>query len=135
MHPLLLDVETAAQRLGVSAITFRRRLAAGDVVGSKIGNQWRFWAPTLVTGAAGPGAGEHVAQELLPVGWIEPGMVDLEQLAELLGIAQRTLAELVRDGELPAGKLGRQWRAYWPVIRDRIAAGERLGAPVEESPQ
>ena len=135
MHPLLLDVETAARQLGVSEMTFRRRLAAGEVVGSKIGSQWRFWAPTLVTAAAGPGAGEHITQELLPAGWTEPNVVDLDQLAELLGITPRTIAELARDGDLPAGKIGRQWRAYWPVIRDRIAAGHPLNDPPSGSPQ
>lgn len=135
MHPLLLDVETAARQLGVSEMTFRRRLAVGEIVGSKIGNQWRFWAPTLVTMAAGPGAGEHMAQELLPAGWTEPSLVDLDQLAELLGVTSRTAADLARDGELPAGKIGRQWRASWPVIRDRIAAGRPLNDPTGEPPQ
>jgi excisionase family DNA binding protein len=124
MHPLLLDLEGAAELIAVSPHTARQWAKAGNIPGTKVGGQWRFWSPALLTAVVGPEAADHFAH---PVSGIpEPGIVGVTELAEALGIPQRTVAILLRRGEIPAKKFGYQWRAFWPLIRDRIAAGQPL---------
>ena len=125
MHPLLMDLEAAAAAIATQPDTARRQAVSGQLPGTRVGGQWRFWAPALVGAVAGPEAASHLAGQLLPPGHVEPGVVDVAELADLLGIAPRTVAGLMRAGTIPARKSG-QWRAYWPVIRDRIAAGQPL---------
>ncbi|MCF7802889.1 MAG: helix-turn-helix domain-containing protein [Candidatus Marinimicrobia bacterium] len=39
-------------------------------------------------------------------------ILDIEAAAEFLGIKKRTMYKLVKDGEIPAAKIGGQWRFY-----------------------
>lgn len=124
MHPQLLDLEAAAVLIAVSPVTARRWVNAGKIPGSRIGGQWRLWAPAVLASVVGTDAAQHAPAP--PAGYTEPGVVGVAQLAELLGIHQRTVAVLLRKGDIPAQKAGYQWRAYWPTIRDAIAAGRPL---------
>jgi excisionase family DNA binding protein len=129
MHPLVLDLEGAAAMIAVSPNTARRWAATGQIPGSRIGGQWRFWTPSLLESAVGADAAAHA--QGLPEGYVEPSAVGVAQLADLLGIHQRTIAVLLRQGDIPAKKIGYLWRAYWPEIRDHIAAGLPLGEHAE----
>ncbi|HEX3828053.1 MAG TPA: helix-turn-helix domain-containing protein [Sporichthyaceae bacterium] len=40
---------------------------------------------------------------------IEPAIYTVEEVAELLGVARSTAYELVRDGKIPARRLGGRW--------------------------
>ena len=128
MHPQLLDVPAVAAMIGRSSPTVRRWATDGEIPGTRIGGQWRFWRSSLITSVLGPDAAEGEAVAM-PEGFVEPRVVDVAQLADLLGIHERTLALLVRNGEVPARKTGGRWMAYWPPIRERIIAGQPLVAP------
>lgn len=125
VHPQLLDVPGVAAMIGRSRPTVRRWATDGDIPGTRIGGQWRFWQPSLIASVLGPEAAQGEAITM-PEGFIEPRVVDVAGLAELLGIHERTLALLVRSGEVPARKTGGRWMAYWPPIRERIIAGQPL---------
>ena len=43
-------------------------------------------------------------------------ILDLQEVAEYLGLNKRTVYNLVRKGEIPGTKIGRQWR----VKKDRL---------------
>jgi excisionase family DNA binding protein len=43
-----LDLEAAAEVLGIHPTTLRERAAAGDIPGAKIGKEWRFLETDLV---------------------------------------------------------------------------------------
>jgi len=46
----------------------------------------------------------------------DPDIVDVETLAERLGIAPNTARKLARTGEIPALRVGKAWRFYWPAV-------------------
>lgn len=125
MHPLLLDLDAAASVISLQPETLRRRAMAGELPGSRVGGKWRFWAPALLASVAGADAAAHMVRERTPPGYEEPGVVDVAELADLLNLSPRTIAELMRAGVVPAKKAG-QWRAFWPLVRDQIAAGRDL---------
>jgi excisionase family DNA binding protein len=50
-------------------------------------------------------------------------VLDLATAADFLGIKTRTLAELVRNGNVPAAKVGRQWRFLRSQLTDWLAQG------------
>lgn len=131
MHPLLLDLQGAADLVGVSQATARRWAGAGKVPATRVGGSWRLWAPTVLAAVLGPD-GRRMLPEV-PAGFVEPEVVSAPRLAELLGIHERTVTLLMREGLIPAQKSG-QWRVYWPTIRDRIAAGQPLAAPGDAHP-
>lgn len=121
MHPLLLGMPAMSQRVGVAPATVWRWVKAGKIPGTQVGTLWRFWAPTAVLAAVGPHAVDRIPQ--LPPGHVEPGVVPAAQLAELLGIDERTTLDLLARGLLPGLGAG---TASWPTIRDRIATGQSL---------
>lgn len=130
MHPHVLDVERAALLLKVGAVVIRRWAQSGEVPGTRIGGQWRFWAPALLTRALGPEIAKDAIPSL-PADHVEPGIVDSRELAKLLGVTDRTMALLMRDRQVPGEKVGGTWRTYWPSIRSRLAEGKPLDDAAE----
>lgn len=126
MHPLLRDLEGAATLIRSTRATTRRRAVAGEIPGSLVGHQWRFWAPAVLASLFGEQAITMGPQ--LPDDHTEPDVIGLAELSDLLGMHPRTVGALLRDGQIPGQKLGIQWRIYWPQIRDKIAAGEPFGS-------
>jgi len=61
-----------------------------------------------------------------------PEVLDQEMAARFLGMRPRTLAEMTRRGEVPARKVGRDWRYSRPALH-RWLAGE-LDAPGDAPP-
>jgi len=50
-------------------------------------------------------------------------VLDLQGAAEYLGVKTRTLGELVRTGQVPAAKVGRQWRFLRSQLTEWLAQG------------
>lgn len=124
MHRHVLDLHAASQRTGIPPAVLRRRAFDGDVPATRIGGHWRFWHPALVLHLVGPEAAAMLEETLGED--CEPEVVTTKELSRLLGLPERSLAVLLREGALPGRKDKRRWRAYWPVIRLRLAAGEPL---------
>jgi excisionase family DNA binding protein len=134
VHSHLLDVEGAAVLVRTSPASVRRWAHSGEIPGTRVGGQWRFWAPAILERVIGAEAARH-ATPALPNGHTEPGIVDSHELADLLGLPDRTVTMLLRQGRIPGEKVGGQWRSYWPYIQAKIAAGLPLtDAPEEEKP-
>jgi excisionase family DNA binding protein len=122
MHPHVLDVEGAAVLVRTSPAAVRRWAHAGEIPGTRVGGQWRFWAPTVLERVIGAQAAAY-AIPALPNGYTEPGVVASAELADLLGLPDRTITALMRQGRIAGEKVGGQWRTYWPWVQARIAAG------------
>ena len=122
MHPHLLDAEGVAVLVGSSPAAVRRWAHAGEIPGTRVGGQWRFWAPAVLERVIGAEPARS-AVPALPDGHTEPGVVASGELADLLGLPDRTVTMLMRQGRIPGEKVGGQWRSYWPWIQQRIAAG------------
>ncbi len=50
-------------------------------------------------------------------------LLNADQAARFLGIHPETVREKAREGEIPAGKVGAQWRFDPDVLREWIRAG------------
>jgi excisionase family DNA binding protein len=55
----------------------------------------------------------------------EPDVLTVEQLAQLLQVEEKTVRALAAKGELPARKLGRQWRFSREAVLEWLANPER----------
>ena len=58
----------------------------------------------------------------------EPEFLSVPETAALLRIGERTAYKLVRDGELPAIKVGGQWRVHRPTLLEWAAKGGEVPA-------
>jgi excisionase family DNA binding protein len=58
-----------------------------------------------------------VAREIEPIGYT------LEEIAEALRIHPETAAKLLRTGELPGRKIGREWRISPKAVEEWLASG------------
>lgn len=54
---------------------------------------------------------------------IEPIGYTLEEIAEALRIHPETAAKLLRTGELPGRKIGREWRISPKAVEEWLASG------------
>lgn len=52
---------------------------------------------------------------------LERDVLTLEQAAELLQVSQNTLRKLIQEGQIPARKVGREWRFSRQVLLDWVA--------------
>lgn len=57
-----------------------------------------------------------------------PEFLTIPEAAELLRIGERTTYQLVRDGELPAIKVGGQWRVHRKTLIKWAKKGGRMPA-------
>jgi excisionase family DNA binding protein len=127
MHPHLVDLVGTAQLIKASAGHTRKLVAEGIIPGTRVGGQWRLWVPSVLTAVIGADAARHATPDL-PEGWVEPGIVTVAELAELLGLPAGTVKILLNQKCIPANKLGSRWKPYWPSIVEKIAAGQPLAA-------
>lgn len=116
-----------ASWLALSIPTLMARVRDGEVPGSRIGAEWRFWRPALRARLFPHEAPAEPHR-------IEAEVVTTAQLAELLQLTGETVRARIEDGSIPASKIGNQWRIYWPAIRARLEAGENF-TPREEPTQ
>jgi excisionase family DNA binding protein len=129
MHPHLVDLVGTAQLIKASAGHTRKLVASGVIPGTRVGGQWRLWVPSVLTAVIGADAARH-ATPALPEDWVEPGIVTVAELAELLGLPAGTVKILLNQKCIPANKLGSRWKCYWPSIVEKIASGQPLtGVP------
>ena len=124
MHPLLMDLDDVAALSTEHPATVGARARRGEIPGTQIGVQWRFWRPTVMRAVVGETAAAHALRGLEQPE--DPEVVNPSQLADLLGISLPTILNLVSAGAIPAGKTGSRWHIYWPAIRDAIAEGRPL---------
>lgn len=119
MHPDVLTLGQAGTLVAMPAAVLRRHAASGRIPGVRIGRPWRFWRPSVllaVTGASTPSALHPDLAEVM----------DAADLGELLGIPERTICALMRQGLIPGQKVAGRWRAHWPTIQQRLSAGQVL---------
>jgi excisionase family DNA binding protein len=62
-----------------------------------------------------------------------PVMLTISEVAEYLKLHELTVRRLAREGELPAFKVGRQWRIQRAKLQDWIDARSGQGAPDQET--
>ena len=124
MHPLLMNMTDVAEMLKEHPMTVANRARRGELPGTQIGVQWRFWRPTILRAAVGDVAAAQVSHEQVD----DPGVVTPKELADLIGISVPAIMTLLQAGEIPAGQLGKRWHIYWPAIRDAIADGRPLNS-------
>lgn len=108
-----------ASWLTFSLPTLAARVRDGDISASRIGGEWRFWRPTLLT---------HLFPHQAPP---EPHRPEAEiittaELAQILRLTGETARARIEDGSIPATKTGNQWRIHWPTIRARLEAGDNF---------
>jgi excisionase family DNA binding protein len=60
-----------------------------------------------------------------------PVMLTISEVAEYLKLHELTVRRLAREGELPAFKVGRQWRIQRAKLQEWIDARSVQGAPEE----
>jgi excisionase family DNA binding protein len=53
-------------------------------------------------------------------------ILDLKEVAEYLGLNKRTVYNLVRKGEIPGTKIGRQWRVKKDSLDDLFRNPKKL---------
>ncbi len=126
MHPDVLTLQEAAQVLGVSTATVRRRTMAGDVPGGKIAREWRFWRPAIMALLTG--------QDDDTV--LEPEGISLPEFAARVGLSETAVRRNCRQGRIAAIQIGTRWRFYWPSVVEALQ--ERRvhveDAPADETP-
>jgi excisionase family DNA binding protein len=61
-----------------------------------------------------------------------PVMLTISEVAEYLKLHELTVRRLAREGELPAFKVGRQWRIQREKLQEWIDARSGQGAPAED---
>lgn len=128
MHPQLTDLAGVAEMIGAHPRTVATRVRNGEIPGSQVGVQWRFWVPAVLVAVVGQAAAQHAAEVDMTA---EPQIIAPKELSELLGIGQLTVMNLIHAGQIPATKIGGRYRIFWPAIRDAIAAGRSLNAEVD----
>lgn len=58
---------------------------------------------------------------------MHPDVLDIPATAQLLALSKSSTYRLVRSGELPAWRLGQQWRLWRPAVL-RTVVGEEAGS-------
>lgn len=122
MHPDVLTLQQTATLVAMPAAVVRRHAAAGAIPGIRVGRPWRFWSPSVLHAVTGvrPSPREESAGV---------DVVDAAALGWLLGIPERTVCVLLRQGELPGHKVAGRWRSHWPTIAHHLREGIALPGP------
>jgi excisionase family DNA binding protein len=50
-------------------------------------------------------------------------ILNIEEAAHLLGVSTKTFAKVLREGEIPGRKIGREWKFSRRALIDWVAAG------------
>jgi excisionase family DNA binding protein len=112
---LVRTVAEAAQDLGISMVTARRRVSSGTLPAIRVGGTWRV----PIEGAPGLGA-------LRP--WCT-----VAEVANSLDVSIVTVRRWIRDGDVPAEMRGRRWRiprAYLErLLVTKVSAASRGAGP------
>ena len=59
----------------------------------------------------------------------DPDIITIEELADRLRLSVPTVRMRIEDQSIPASRIGKIWRIYWPTIRDRLAEGKDFAPP------
>lgn len=110
MHPDVLTLQGAADLLGVSAQTVRRRILAGELPAGKVAAEWRLWRPALL---------ELLTGQAQPV-QIDKQAIGTRELGARVGLSDQAVRRNVRQGVIPGVRVGATWRIYWPTIVESL---------------
>lgn len=53
-------------------------------------------------------------------------ILNIEEAAALLGVSTKTFAKVLREGEIPGRKIGREWKFSRQALIDWVASGKSL---------
>lgn len=125
--PRILMTSEVAAWLSLTEPTITQHIHNGLIPASRLGSEWRFWRPSLLA---------RLFPEAEPVSVDEdeegPDIITIEQLAERLQLSVPTIRLRIDDGSLPASRIGKTWRIYWPTIKDRLVRGENFDPPPKQ---
>jgi len=99
---LVQTLPEAAEYLGISPFTLKKRCLANKQPGCvKIGGRWRV----VNQAPAALGVWEGLPEKLKP-----------REIGELLKLTKNTVNALIRAGQIPAHRKGRNWRINKPEL-------------------
>ena len=111
----VLTANEVATWLGLSEPTVIQH-----VPNSRIGNEYRFWRASVCA----------LFPEVEPVDDDDDaGVITIEELAARLRLSTPTVRARIEDKSIPATRIGKAFRIYWPTIRDRLAQGKDFAPP------
>ena len=118
--PQVLTVKDLCEYLRVHPSTIYRLLKAGQLPAFKVGSDWRFNLEAI----------DHWRFELNMKSTLlrTPHVLKLKDLSEYLSVHPSTIYRLLRAGQLPAFKIGRDWRFNLEAI-DRWRSDLEKKAP------
>ena len=122
----VMTTSEVAKWLSLSEPTIIQHVQKGLIPASRIGAEWRYWRPLMITRLF-PEVGP-VPDDADP----DTDVITIEELARRLHLSVPTVRMRIEDRSIPASRVGKTWRIYWPTIRDRLAAGEDFTPPVAE---
>lgn len=120
--PRVMTTSEVAKWLSLTEPTITQHIQKSLIPASRIGAEWRFWRPLLLTRLF-PEA-ESVASDD-----DDPDIITIEELAARLRLSVPTVRMRIDDHSIPASRIGKTWRIYWPTIRDRLAEGKDFVPP------
>ncbi len=53
-------------------------------------------------------------------------VLNLEQAMDFFGVSERTMIKLLREEQIPARKIGREWRFYRAALLDWLSKGDSI---------
>jgi excisionase family DNA binding protein len=109
----------AAQILGVSPSTVRRRIASGELEAITVNGNRRIPVAALEAATNPPTRAEHLAGDLSRL----PALLDARTLAPILGMSVDTVWYHIRQGHLPSRKFGRRVLVTTAAIAKIVDAG------------
>ena len=120
--PRIMTTAEVAKWLTLTEPTIIQHIQRGLIPASRLGAEWRFWRPLLL---------RRLFPEAEPVTSDDddPDIITIEELAQRLRLSVPTVRMRIEDRSIPASRIGKTWRTYWPTIRDRLAEGKDFTPP------
>ena len=113
----IMTTGEVAKWLSVTEPTIGQHIQKGLIPASRLGSEWRFWRPLVL-------ARLFPEVELVSTDDADPDIITIEELAARLRLSVPTVRMRIEDQSIPASRVGKTWRVYWPTIRDRLAKGQ-----------
>jgi|NGEPerStandDraft_6_1074524.scaffolds.fasta_scaffold88955_2 excisionase family DNA binding protein len=120
--PRIMTTSEVAKWLYLTEPTITQHIQRGLIPASRLGSEWRFWRPLLISRLF-PEAEQVSSDES------DPDIITIEELADRLRLSVPTVRMRIEDQSIPASRIGKIWRIYWPTIRDRLAEGKDFAPP------
>jgi excisionase family DNA binding protein len=102
----LMTLNEVCEYLGLSRFTIYRLIDNNKLPAVKSGGQWRFAKDDVRKFLT---RGREVPSHVLGMNF-EGGVMSLSDITKLLGVNRQTIYRLIKEGRLPATKVGGVWR-------------------------